>query len=246
MHHWVWVSDVSFENDLESYTSQASRNCPQGSIRNCTSVEAVLSARHSNSCLRILVSDRGQKCDAASLFGEHKRLKTLIVMHYYVLATLRWNDIDFTAETIRVDESVVATRGGSVVKTPKTQGSARTIAIDEQTLELIRELRTVDSAPEAFIFGFERRKEFAPYPEIRFPINSDKRPIRRVCRRFTCIRFDTFKRQSSIRYLRSVRSKPGWVGRHHIWRGTTRIRFPKKTSGLHDMWEMYCLSNFRR
>ena len=88
---------------------------------------------------------------------------------------LRWSDIDFEAGTVRVDEAVVAGRGGAVVRSPKTRASVRTLAVDSGTLTEIEALRDeqtqlatacgVSIGPNAFVFSFEPGGAIPPYPD---------------------------------------------------------------------------------
>ncbi len=54
---------------------------------------------------------------------------------------LRWNDIDYRNQTIRIDESAGPTREGVLVKEPKTPSSIRTISMPESVMKLIKQYR---------------------------------------------------------------------------------------------------------
>ena len=54
---------------------------------------------------------------------------------------LRWSDIDWRGATITVDEAVIPSHGGAVIKSPKTRTSIRRVAIDKTTLAQLRTLR---------------------------------------------------------------------------------------------------------
>ncbi len=58
---------------------------------------------------------------------------------------LQWSDVNFDAATVRVDEAVVAARGGAEVRGPKTRASIRTIALDSGTLAQLEGLRDEQS-----------------------------------------------------------------------------------------------------
>ena len=88
---------------------------------------------------------------------------------------LRWSDLDSERGTIRVDESVVAARGGPAVRGPKTRASVRTVAVDRRTMDLlerlrIEQVRLADASgesvgPASFVFSFEPGGEVPPYPD---------------------------------------------------------------------------------
>jgi integrase len=88
---------------------------------------------------------------------------------------LRWSDIDGEARTIRVDEAVVAAKGGAVVRAPKTRASVRTVAVDGRTLGVLEDLRReqqrlADACDESltwasFVFSFEPGGHVPPYPD---------------------------------------------------------------------------------
>lgn len=55
---------------------------------------------------------------------------------------LRWNDIDFTNRTLKINMQVVRTRTqGLVIKPPKTEKSRRTIALPEMTIDELKRHR---------------------------------------------------------------------------------------------------------
>jgi integrase len=88
---------------------------------------------------------------------------------------LRWSDLDWEAGTLRVDEAVVAARGGAVVRGPKTRASVRTVAVDDGTMKEIallrdrqRDLAAACGVPvrsDAFVFSFEPGGQLPPYPD---------------------------------------------------------------------------------
>jgi integrase len=88
---------------------------------------------------------------------------------------VRWADLDVDAATLRVDEAVVAARGGAVVRGPKTRASVRTVALDASTLARFALLRdeqerlAVQSGShlgsQAFVFSFEPGGAVPPYPD---------------------------------------------------------------------------------
>jgi len=54
---------------------------------------------------------------------------------------VRWNDLDLTAGTVRIDEGVVNTPDGAEARQPKTRSSTRNVALDKATLSELAELR---------------------------------------------------------------------------------------------------------
>ena len=88
---------------------------------------------------------------------------------------LRWSDIDFEARILCVDESVVAARGGAVLKAPKTRASIRRLALDDGTASALRQIRARQSemahacgqrlADSDFVFAVEPGTNGPPSPE---------------------------------------------------------------------------------
>jgi integrase len=88
---------------------------------------------------------------------------------------LRWSDIDWRGATITVDEAVIPSNGGAMIKSPKTRTSIRKIAIDKTTLAQLRSLRKeqerlatdrgVALPGEAFVFSAEPGGLVPPYPD---------------------------------------------------------------------------------
>jgi integrase len=52
---------------------------------------------------------------------------------------LRWQDVDFDTATLRVTTTLKMVRGGTLLSTPKTAGSARTLAIPDFCVAALRE-----------------------------------------------------------------------------------------------------------
>jgi integrase len=88
---------------------------------------------------------------------------------------LRWSDIDWEAGRVRVDESVVSTRGGASIKGPKSRAGRRGVAVDAGTLRQLRELRvdregfaaTCETAlaDNGFLFSVEPDGSTPPHPD---------------------------------------------------------------------------------
>src|SRR5262249_10549365 len=69
------------------------------------------------------------------------------------LCALRWNDLDPNEQTVRIDEAVKKTGGGTLVLGPTKTHAQRRITIDHMTFALVCGLRTCDEPDDAFIFG---------------------------------------------------------------------------------------------
>jgi integrase len=88
---------------------------------------------------------------------------------------LRWADIDWTDARLNIDESVIPSNGGAVIKSPKTRASIRHVAIDMGTLTALKRLRTeqerlaVDAdvalPDNAFVFSASPGGTIPPYPD---------------------------------------------------------------------------------
>ena len=88
---------------------------------------------------------------------------------------LRWLDVRLDDNTVRVDEAVVAAKGGAVVRGPKTRASVRTVAIDSGTTGQLAALRAEQDrlaagceslvSPHSFVFSYEPGGNAPPYPD---------------------------------------------------------------------------------
>ena len=88
---------------------------------------------------------------------------------------LRWSDIDWRGSSITVDEAVIPSDGGAVIKSPKTRTSIRKVAVDKTTLAHLKTLRHeqerlasdagVALPDEAFAFSAEPGGLIPPYPD---------------------------------------------------------------------------------
>jgi integrase len=91
------------------------------------------------------------------------------------VCALRWNDIDLSAGTVRISQSVVAAKGGAILKSPKTRASIRTVAIDSDTGSILRRLELAQRSlamacgltlePESFLFSSEPGGMIPPHPD---------------------------------------------------------------------------------
>lgn len=88
---------------------------------------------------------------------------------------LRWDDLDFDAATVRIDESIITAGGGVLVKDPKSKAGIRRLALDATTMESLRALRQemtrlcglAEVALEGrhFVFTSELPGNTPPYPD---------------------------------------------------------------------------------
>jgi hypothetical protein len=91
------------------------------------------------------------------------------------LRALRWSDVDWDRDRVRIDEAVVARAGGTEVKRPKTRASVRWVAIDGDRLDELRWLRTerlaiaadcdVELDDDGFVFSTDPGALAPPHPE---------------------------------------------------------------------------------
>jgi integrase len=108
-------------------------------------------------------------------FGAFVHLAAAIGMRRGEVCAIRWTDIDWTESTIRVDKSIVAAKGGAIVKDPKTKASIRTVSVGNGTLAILKDLRSsqvqlaeiceVPIAEDGFVFSTERGGGLPPHPE---------------------------------------------------------------------------------
>ena len=88
---------------------------------------------------------------------------------------LRWSDIDWVASQLTIDESVISSKGGAAIKSPKTRASIRRLAVDAGTLSELEDLKVeqqrlaVDAGvmlPESgFMFSADPGGATPPYPD---------------------------------------------------------------------------------
>jgi len=109
-------------------------------------------------------------------FAAVLRLVAATGMRRGEVCALRWNDIDLSAGTVRISQSVVAAKGGAILKSPKTRASIRTVAIDSDTASMLRRLQLAQRSlamacgmifePEAFLFSSEPGGQVPPHPDV--------------------------------------------------------------------------------
>ena len=113
----------------------------------------------------------------------HEDIRTAVFMRLLAAAgirrgeacALRWLDVRLDDNTVRVDEAVVAAKGGAVVRGPKTRASVRTVAIDSGTTGQLAALRAEQDrlaagceslvSPHSFVFSYEPGGNAPPYPD---------------------------------------------------------------------------------
>jgi integrase len=108
-------------------------------------------------------------------FAAVLRLVAATGMRRGEVCALRWNDVDFTAGTVRISQSVVAAKGGAILKSPKTRASIRTVAVDPDTASILRRLQLAQRSlamacgltlePESFLFSSEPGGLIPPHPD---------------------------------------------------------------------------------
>jgi integrase len=108
-------------------------------------------------------------------FGAYVRIVAATGMRRGEACGLRWTDIDFQGAKVKIDESVISADGGAVVKSPKTRASIRTVALDDDTIAVLRQLRksqaqfakacSVPLDEEGFAFSFEPGGGVPPHPD---------------------------------------------------------------------------------
>jgi integrase len=108
-------------------------------------------------------------------FGAFVHLTAATGMRRGEACAIRWTDIDWKESTIRVDKSIVAAKGGAMVKDPKTKASIRTVSVGDGTLAILKALRSsqiqlaklceVPFAADGFVFSTEPGGGLPPHPE---------------------------------------------------------------------------------
>jgi integrase len=108
-------------------------------------------------------------------FAAVLRLVAATGMRRGEVCALRWNDIDLSAGTVRISQSVVAAKGGAILKSPKTRASIRTVVIDSDTASILRRLQLAQRSlamacgltlePESFLFSSEPGGLTPPHPD---------------------------------------------------------------------------------
>jgi integrase len=88
---------------------------------------------------------------------------------------LRWSDVDWQNTTLKIDESVIPSDGGAMIKSPKTRVSIRAVTIDAGTLQELDRLwreqqglatdAGVELTADSFVFSAVPGGRTPPYPD---------------------------------------------------------------------------------
>ena len=98
--------------------------------------------------------DRFLEATASHRWSVAFRVPVLYGLRRSEMLALKWNNLDIEAGTLKIDESIVATRTGAEWSNAKNERSRRTIPIDEETMRaLVR--RRVEQAAERLVAGSE-------------------------------------------------------------------------------------------
>jgi integrase len=108
-------------------------------------------------------------------FGAFVRVVAATGMRRGEAACMRWSDLDWENSSVTVDESVVAAKGGAVVKGPKTRASIRRLSLDPGTMDELGRLRKVQDdlaaicevplSQDGFVFSLEPGGQQPPHPD---------------------------------------------------------------------------------
>jgi integrase len=131
------------------------------------------------------------------------------------LLALRWLDLDFVAKTLRIERSLERTPGRTEIKKPKTARGTRTIAVGDDLLAILRNLKETHLRLKAEVpDGADVDLGLIKLPEeaLIFPAPSAERP------------FTTFRHPSTKVFAQRAR-KIGFPRlRFHDLRGTAITR----------------------
>jgi integrase len=125
-------------------------------------------------------------------FGAFVRIVAATGMRRGEACALRWTDIDFEGASVTVDESVISAEGGAIVKPPKTRASIRSLALDDDTVAVLRHLResqlklakacSIVLEDEGFAFSFDPGGTIPPHPDAMSHLFSKARDAAEVAR----------------------------------------------------------------
>jgi integrase len=123
-------------------------------------------------------------------FGAFVRVVAATGMRRGEACALRWSDIDFEGACVTVDESVISAQGGAIVKQPKTRASIRSLALDDDTVAVLRHLRkaqlklagacSIDLEDGGFAFSFDPGGTIPPHPDAMSHLFSQTRDAAKV------------------------------------------------------------------
>lgn len=98
--------------------------------------------------------DRFLEATASHRWSVAFRVSVLYGLRRSEMLALKWNNLDIEAGTLRIDESIVATRTGAEWSNAKNERSRRTIPIDEETMRAFAR-RRAEQAAERLVAGSE-------------------------------------------------------------------------------------------
>ena len=98
--------------------------------------------------------DRFLEATASHRWSVAFRVPVLYGLRRSEMLALKWNNLDIEAGTLKIDESIVATRTGAEWSNAKNERSRRTIPIDEETMRAFVR-RRAEQAAERLVAGSE-------------------------------------------------------------------------------------------
>jgi integrase len=98
--------------------------------------------------------DRFLEATASHRWSVAFRVSVLYGLRRSEMLALKWNNLDIEAGTLKIDESIVATRTGAEWSNAKNERSRRTIPIDEETMRAFAR-RRAEQAAERLVAGSE-------------------------------------------------------------------------------------------
>lgn len=98
--------------------------------------------------------DRFLEATASHRWSVAFRISVLYGLRRSEMLALKWNNLDIEAGTLKIDESIVATRTGAEWSNAKNERSRRTIPIDEETMRAFVR-RRAEQAAERLAAGSE-------------------------------------------------------------------------------------------
>lgn len=90
------------------------------------------------------------------------------------MAGLTWRCLDLEGARLSVEQQLIPTRGGVSFGPPKSARSLRTVALDEETVRLLREHRDVQTAERAFAGPTYVDQDLVFADEIGAPIHPQR------------------------------------------------------------------------
>jgi integrase len=102
------------------------------------------------------------------------RLAATTGMRRGELAGLSWRSLDLGGSRLSVDQQLVPTRGGVTFGAPKVRRSRRTIALDTQTVDVLREHRATQQLERAFAADAYTDRDLVFADELGGPIHPQR------------------------------------------------------------------------